>query len=179
MMRRAYIGIGANQGEPNESLDAAVDALRGLERSAVIACSPRYLSAPIDAPGPDFVNAVVAIDTELDPYSLLLHLLDLEIMLGRKRRGEKKNAPRKLDLDLLLFGDLIMHSTPLTVPHPRMHQRAFALRPLLDLDPDIVIPGLGPARALLDAVVGQRIERLPDAARDAANDAATGAAGGA
>ena len=166
--RRAYIGLGANQGEPEQTLDAALAALRGLERSQLVACSPRYKTAPIDAPGPDYLNAVVAIDTALDPYGLLLHLLDLEIMLGRKRRGEKKNAPRKADLDLLLLGDLLMHSTPLTLPHPRLHQRAFALRPLLDLDPAIIIPALGPAQALLDALPGQKIERVADRASDGA-----------
>ncbi len=158
MKRRAYVGLGANQGDPHETLTAAVAALRGVERTEFVAESPRYVSAPVDAPGPDYLNAVVALDTELDPFSLLLHLLDIEIMLGRKRRGEKRNAPRKADLDLLLVGDLIMYSTPITVPHPRMHQRAFVLRPLLDLAPDIEIPGQGPATDLLALLADQRIE---------------------
>jgi 2-amino-4-hydroxy-6-hydroxymethyldihydropteridine diphosphokinase len=169
--RRAYIGLGSNQGDPNETLDAAVAALRTLERSEFVAASPRYVSAPIDAPGPDYLNAVVAIDTELEPYGLLLHLLDIEIMLGRKRRGEKKNAPRKADLDLLLLGDLIMHSTPLTVPHPRLHQRAFVLRPLLDLAPDLHIPGRGAAADLLAEVADQRVEPAPSAAPPSAEHA--------
>ncbi len=158
MKHRAYVGLGANQGDPNETLNAAVAALRGVERTEFVAESPRYVSAPVDAPGPDYLNAVVALDTELDPFSLLLHLLDIEIMLGRKRRGEKRNAPRKADLDLLLVGDLVMYSTPITVPHPRMHQRAFVLRPLLDLAPHIEIPGQGPAADLLAQVPDQRIE---------------------
>lgn len=161
--RRAYIGLGSNQGEPHATLDAAVAALRTLERSELVALSPRYLSAPIDAPGPDYLNAVVAIDTELEPYGLLLHLLELEIMLGRKRRGEKKNAPRKADLDLLLFGEFIMQSTPLTVPHPRLHQRAFVLRPLLDIAPGLHIPGKGAAADLLAQVADQRVEAAPSA----------------
>lgn len=169
--RRAYIGLGANQGEPHATLDAAVAALRTLERSEFVAISPRYVSAPIDAQGPDFLNAVVAIDTELEPYGLLLHLLELEIMLGRKRRGEKKNSPRKADLDLLLFGELIMHATPLTVPHPRLHQRAFVLRPLLDIAPDLTIPGMGPAAGFLAQLGDQRVEPAPSAPPPAAEHA--------
>ena len=171
MKRRAYIGLGSNQGETHRMLDAAVAALRALERSEFVAESPRYVSAPIDATGPDYLNAVVAIDTELEPYGLLLHLLDLEIMMGRKRRGEKKNAPRKVDLDLLLIGDLIMHSTPLTVPHPRLHQRAFVLRPLLDIAPDLHIPGNGAVADLLAGVADQRVEPAPSAAPPAAEPA--------
>lgn len=171
MKRRAYIGLGANQGALHETLDAAVLALRGVERSEFVAESKRYLSAPIDAPGPDYLNAVVALDTELDPYSLLLHLLDIEIMLGRKRRGEKRNAPRKADLDLLLVSDLIMYSTPLTVPHPRLHQRAFVLKPLLDLAPEIDIPGQGSGTELLAQLSDQRIELSATHASDSSEAA--------
>ena len=120
-----------------------------------------YRSAPIDCDGPDFVNAVVRIETSLEPFGLLLHLQALEMMLGRKRRsGEKRNVPRKVDLDLLLLGDLIVRSAPLTLPHPRMHQRAFVLRPLLDLDPAAVAPALRRLDRYLDAVADQRIERI-------------------
>ncbi|MEW5880768.1 MAG: 2-amino-4-hydroxy-6-hydroxymethyldihydropteridine diphosphokinase, partial [Pseudomonadota bacterium] len=149
MKRRAYIGLGANQGDLAATLDAAVESLKALERSEFVAVSPYYRTAPIDAPGPDFINAVAAIDTGLEPYGLLLHLLDIEMMLGRKRRGTQKNAPRKVDLDLLLVGDLIVRSAPLTLPHPRLHERAFVLRPLLDIAPDLVLPGLGPAARFL------------------------------
>ena len=90
MRRRAYIGLGANLGDAAETLDAAVQSLRSLEQSDVVAVSPLYTTAPIEASGPDFVNAVVAIDTGLEPYGLLLHLLDLELMLGRKRRGGER-----------------------------------------------------------------------------------------
>jgi len=166
MMRRAYIGLGANQGPLHETLDAAVASLRALERSSFVAESPRYISAPIDAEGPDFINAVAALDTELDPYGLLLHLLDIEMMLGRKRRQDKKNEPRQVDLDLLLIGDLLIQSTPVTLPHPRMHNRAFVLRPLLDLAPDIVLPGLGPATQCAGLVHSQRIERAPAASQN-------------
>ncbi len=164
MKRRAYIGIGANQGDLAQTLNAAIESIRSIERSTFVAASPFYTSAPIDAAGPDFLNAVVCIDTELEPYALLLHLHDIELMLGRKRRGgDRRNAPRKVDLDLLLFDHVMMRSTPLTLPHPRLHQRAFALRPLLDLAPDLELPGLGPAREFLAAVADQRVERYEPA----------------
>lgn len=163
MKRTAYIGLGANQGELRESFAAAIESLRSVEQSELVAVSPYYMTAPIDAPGqPDYLNAVVQMSTALDPYGLLLHLLDIELMLGRKRRGLLKNAPRNVDLDLLLFDAMLIQSTPLTLPHPRMHQRAFVLKPLLDLDPDVVIPGQGPARDLLAQVGDQRIVRLDE-----------------
>lgn len=166
MKRTAYIGLGANQGEMVESLKAAFDSLRSLEQSELLAVSPFYKSAPIDATGPDFVNAVAKLETALEPYGLLLHLLDIELMLGRKRRGQgqKKNAPRNVDLDLLLLGDMIIQSTPLTLPHPRLHQRAFVLKPLLDLAPEILIPGQGSASDFAKAVANQRVELLEESA---------------
>lgn len=160
MKRIAYIGLGSNQGEVVEALNSAIESLRSIEQTEVVAVSPFYRSTPIDAPGPDFMNAVVKAETALEPYALLLHLLDIELMLGRKRRGLKKNAPRNVDLDLLLLGDMIVQSTPLTLPHPRLHLRAFVLRPLLDLAPEIRIPGQGPAASFLDAVEDQKVEPL-------------------
>jgi 2-amino-4-hydroxy-6-hydroxymethyldihydropteridine diphosphokinase len=163
LKRRAYIGLGANQGDVKETAAAAIEAVRSIERCDFVAASGFYQSAPIDADGPDYINAVVAVDTLHDPYALLLHLLDLEIMLGRKRRmpNAQRNAPRKVDLDLLLMGDLILCSTPLTLPHPRLHQRAFALRPLVELAPDIEIPGLGSAAKFLRAAADQRVSPWP------------------
>lgn len=158
MKRTAYIGLGSNQGDVADALNSALDSLRSIERTELIAVSPYYRSAPIDAPGPDFLNAVAQVETTLEPYALLLHLLDIELMLGRKRRGLKKNSPRNVDLDLLLVGDIIIQSTPLTLPHPRLHLRAFVLRPLLDLAPNIRIPGQGLARAFLSSVEDQKIE---------------------
>ncbi len=158
MKRTAYIGLGANQGELRESLNAALESMRSIERSELVAVSPFYMTAPIDAPGPDYLNAVAKLETSLEPYALLLHLLDIELMLGRKRRGLKKNAPRNVDLDLLRVDSMIIQSTPLTLPHPRLHIRAFVLKPLLDLAPDIVIPGYGPASDFLAGVADQRVE---------------------
>jgi 2-amino-4-hydroxy-6-hydroxymethyldihydropteridine diphosphokinase len=178
LMRRAYIGLGANQGDPVATLNAAITSLRSLERSSLVAASPMYVSAPVDAPGPDFVNAVVSIDTALEPYALLLHLLELELVFGRKRRGNdaKKNAPRSVDLDLLLVGGLIMRSTPLTLPHPRMHERAFVLRPLLDLVNDVAVPGRGNARRLIELTRDQRCEPLRAGGQAAAGTGSTVAA---
>jgi 2-amino-4-hydroxy-6-hydroxymethyldihydropteridine diphosphokinase len=161
MMQPAYIGLGANQGDARETLEAALEALRVLEKSELVAVSPFYLSAPIEAEGPDFLNAVARLDTALEPYALLLHLLDLELMLGRKRRGAKRNAPRSVDLDLLLYGAVSLQSAPLTLPHPRMHQRAFVLRPLADLAPGLLVPQQGSVEALLAAVADQRVEPCP------------------
>lgn len=158
MKRAAYISLGANQGDMAATLAAALESLAELEQSELVAVSPSYRSAPVDAEGPDYLNAVARLDTRLEPYALLLHLLDLELMLGRKRHGARRNAPRSVDLDLLLVGDLSIQSTPLTLPHPRMHERAFVLRPLADIDPAIVIPGHGRVADLLPRVATQRIE---------------------
>jgi 2-amino-4-hydroxy-6-hydroxymethyldihydropteridine diphosphokinase len=163
--RTAYIGLGANQGELLDSLNAALESLRSIEQSELIAVSPFYMTAPIDAPGPDYLNAVAKLETSLEPYALLLHLLDIELMLGRKRRGLKKNAPRNVDLDLLMVDSMIIQSTPLTLPHPRLHIRAFVLKPLLDLAPDVVIPGYGPASDFLAGVGDQRVEPFDTSAR--------------
>jgi 2-amino-4-hydroxy-6-hydroxymethyldihydropteridine diphosphokinase len=160
--QRAYVGLGANEGEVIATLGAAVEALRSLQQCEFVGVSPFYRSAPIDAEGPDYTNAVVALDTEMEPYALLLALLDIELRLGRKRRGAdaRIKSSRRVDLDLLLHGPLLMRSTPLTLPHPRMHERAFVLRPLLDLAPDIELPGFGPAAKLLGALLHQRVERI-------------------
>jgi 2-amino-4-hydroxy-6-hydroxymethyldihydropteridine diphosphokinase len=99
----------------------------------------------------------------MEPYALLLALLDIELRLGRRRRDAadaRIKSSRRVDLDLLLHGSLLMRSTPLTLPHPRMHERAFVLRPLLDLAPDIELPGRGPAARLLAALEHQRVERI-------------------
>jgi 2-amino-4-hydroxy-6-hydroxymethyldihydropteridine diphosphokinase len=160
--QRAYIGLGANEGDVVATLNAAVEALRTLQQCEFVAVSPFYRSAPVDAEGPDYTNAVVALDTAMEPYALLLALLDIELRLGRRRRGADAQikSARRVDLDLLLHGPLLMRSTPLTLPHPRMHERAFVLRPLLDLAPEIELPGHGPAVRLLGTLLHQRVERI-------------------
>jgi 2-amino-4-hydroxy-6-hydroxymethyldihydropteridine diphosphokinase len=122
--------------------------------------SSLYRTAPVDAGGPDYVNAVASIDTTLEPHALLHALQDIEDRFGRER--PYRNAPRTLDLDLLLYGDMQFSDPVLTVPHPRLHLRAFVLQPLAELAPDLELPGLGALSGLLPAVSDQRIERLVD-----------------
>jgi 2-amino-4-hydroxy-6-hydroxymethyldihydropteridine diphosphokinase len=155
----AYVGIGSNQGNARAHVLAAFDELARLPDTYVSARSALYRSAPVDAPGqPDYVNAVAALDTELSAAQLFGALQDIERRHGRER--PYPNAPRTLDLDLLTYGDMVLTSPMLTLPHPRMHQRAFVLRPLLELDPRAEVPGRGRAADLLAACAGQRVERL-------------------
>jgi len=112
----------------------------------------------VDAAGPEFVNAVALVDTELPAPALLAELQRIEAAHGRER--PYRNAPRTLDLDLLLYGDERIDTPQLTVPHPRLHQRAFVLRPLADVAPQAVIPGHGRAAELLSGVADQHIERI-------------------
>ena len=155
---RAYVALGANIGEPVKHLRAAVDDMTALPDTLIVARSSLYRSAPVGLLNqPDFINAVVALDTALAPLALLRQLLAIEARHGRVR--SVPNAPRTLDLDLLMHGDAIMASAELTLPHPRMHERAFVLLPLLEIAPDVLLPGLGAARNFLPAVAGQAIER--------------------
>ena len=157
-MIAAYVGIGSNQGNARAHVLAACDELAHLPDTHLAARSSLYGSAPVDAPGPEYVNAVAALDTELSPAQLLDALQDLERRHGRER--PYPNAPRTLDLDLLTYGDTVLTSPMLTLPHPRMHQRAFVLQPLLELDPRAEVPGRGRARDLLAACADQHVERL-------------------
>lgn len=152
---RAYVGLGANLGEP---LATVVDALARLQPLGLVAASSLYRSAPIDAHGPPYVNAVAMLHTALDAPALLRALQAIETEFGRVR--PYLNAPRTLDLDLLLHGSTVCHSATLTLPHPRLHRRAFVLMPLLELDPTLQLPGLGALSAYLAATAGQAIERL-------------------
>jgi 2-amino-4-hydroxy-6-hydroxymethyldihydropteridine diphosphokinase len=157
---RACVGVGANLGDARATLAAAKQAMSQLPRTQMVAWSPLYRSAPIDAGGPDFVNAVAVLETALDAHDLLHELQRIELAQGRER--PYRNAPRTLDLDLLLYGDERIATSELTVPHPRMHERAFVLRPLADVLPDAHIPGRGPLAPWLVHTREQRIDRLPD-----------------
>ena len=158
-MPRAYIGLGANLGDPVEQIGAALAALDGLPETRVVRRSSLYRSAPVGhADQPDFINAVAEIETTLAPRVLLDALLAIEMGLGRRRSFA--NAPRTLDLDLLLYGDMVMDEPGLSVPHPRMHARAFVLAPLAEIAPDAAIPGVGAVAPLLAACAGQAIEKL-------------------
>ncbi|QJW85017.1 2-amino-4-hydroxy-6-hydroxymethyldihydropteridine diphosphokinase [Ramlibacter terrae] len=151
----ACIGLGANLGEPVRTLQQALLAIGGLPRTQLVRASRFYRSAPVDAGGPDFINAVAVVETRLDAMQLLAALQGVEAAAGRER--PYRNAPRTLDLDLLLYGAARIDSATLTVPHPRLRERAFVLLPLAEVLPDAV-----DARDL-DAVAGQRIAPLPPA----------------
>ena len=154
----AYVALGANLGDARATVNAAIEALDHLPQTRLLRASSLYRTAPWEASGPDFINAVAAIETALGAHELLRALQALELQAGRER--PYRNAPRTLDLDLLLHGDTRSDSARLTLPHPRMHQRAFVLAPMLELDPAVHLPGLGPARDWLTACGEQRCERL-------------------
>ena len=149
---RAYIGLGANLGDPTAMVRSAIARLATLPHTTLVAVSHLYRSTPVDSGGPDYVNAVAALDTRLTAPALLAGLQAQEQRAGRER--PYRNAPRTLDLDLLLFGSARISSPALTVPHPRMAGRAFVLLPLAEIAPDVV-----PA-AWLRAVDGQGVWRL-------------------
>lgn len=158
-MTLAYVGLGANIGEPRQQLRTALDELNGLPKTRMTASSSVYRSAPLDyVDQPEFLNAVAQIDTDLAAEALLDRLQEIEKRHGRQRPFA--GAPRTLDLDLLLYGDETIASARLTVPHPRMHERAFVLQPLLELDSAISVPGKGLASTLLCACSSQKIERI-------------------
>ena len=159
----AWIGLGANLGDRRATLEAALDALRVLPRSRLVARSRLWSSTPVDAAGPDYLNAVARLDTRLDPATLLTALQTIEQRFGRRRDGY--NAPRTLDLDLLLAGDATIDTAMLSVPHPRLHQRAFVLRPMAEIDPGTRIPGHGTVRDALSGVTDQHCVPLPHGGR--------------
>ena len=154
----AYVGLGANLGDPAAALLAAQRSISTLPGTQLLRVSSVYRTAPVDAQGPDFLNAVALIETKLAPDELLAQLQLIEAEHGRER--PYRNAPRTLDLDLLLYGEASLASPRLTVPHPRLHERAFALVPLAEVAPaDLVIPGQGSLHHLLAGVAGQRIQK--------------------
>ena len=158
-MTLAYIGIGSNLDEPQSQVKRALQALAAVPRSRLVRQSSLYRSSPVGfAAQPDFVNAVAALETELDARGLLRELQAIETRQGRQRSFA--HAPRTLDLDLLLFGDERCADAELVVPHPRMHERAFVLQPLVEIAPQASIPGHGSAIACLRRVSGQKVERI-------------------
>lgn len=149
---RAWIGLGANLGAREAALRGALAGMAALPGTRVLRVSSLYRSAPVDAGGPDYLNAVAEIATTLPPPALLHALQALEQAAGRER--PYRNAPRTLDLDILFYGELRLESAALTLPHPRLHERAFVLLPLADLAPERVAP------EWLAGVAGQAIEQL-------------------
>lgn len=153
-----YIGIGSNLGDACTNVRNALVRLGRLPESQLSAESSLFRSAPIDAGGDDYTNAVARIETQLHPRALLMALQSIEHDFGRER--PYPNAPRSLDLDILLYGSQALNEPDLIVPHPRLTQRAFTLIPLLQIDPFVVIPGCGPAHAFVAAVSGQSISKI-------------------
>ena len=157
-MKTAYVALGANIGDPTATVLAAFAALANLADSRVVHTSSLYRTAPVGLKNqPDFINAVAMLETGLAPEELLDALLDLETRFGRVRRD--RNGPRTLDLDLLLYDDIELDLPRLTLPHPRLHLRAFVLHPLAEIALGLVIPGRGSVAAWLPAVANQRIVR--------------------
>jgi 2-amino-4-hydroxy-6-hydroxymethyldihydropteridine diphosphokinase len=156
---RVFVGLGANLGDAQATLHAAFDALDALPGTRCVARSSLYRSAPVDAGGPDFVNAVAELRTKMQPPVLLQALQAIEDRFGRERPYH--HAPRTLDLDLLLYGDAVIDLPGLRVPHPHLHERAFALLPLAEIAPAAVIPGHGPVAEALAALDASGIEAIP------------------
>lgn len=154
----AYIGIGANLGAARANVLDAITRLGQMKESTLQAASSLYRSAPIDAGGADYINAVAKIETLLPALELLQALQAIEHAHGRER--PYRNAPRTLDLDVLLYGNLQIDGATLQVPHPRMTERAFVLLPLLELAPGIALPGKGAAADWLAGVASQSIARI-------------------
>ena len=160
MPHQAYVAIGANLGDPVTAVRNAIDRLAMLDKAHLTVASSLYRTTPVGLLNqPDFINAVVCLETALDPHQLLTALFALEAEFGRIRK--EKNAPRTLDLDLLLFDQLIVQTPQLTLPHPRLHTRAFVLVPLAEIATDLDIPGRGKLSSWLPAVANQVVTRLP------------------
>lgn len=160
-MTLAYVALGANLGDPVATVKQAVEALKGLPRGCLLTVSSLYRTAPIGLKDqPDFINAVAALETELTPAALLDELFAIEAHFGRQR--SIRNAPRTLDLDLLLYGEICLDDPAITLPHPRMHERAFVLAPLAEIAPSLAIPGHGSIGVLRERCAEQNIERIAD-----------------
>jgi 2-amino-4-hydroxy-6-hydroxymethyldihydropteridine diphosphokinase len=158
---QAFIGLGSNIDDPISHIQHAFQEIDEIADTSLVAISSLFETAPIGYDHqPAFINAVAKVETLLSPQALMKKLLDIELQHHRKRL--EKNGPRTLDLDILLFNEWRIEEPMITVPHPRAHARAFVLIPLLEIAPDLYIPGIGYARDLLPQVVNQKIRRLED-----------------
>mgnify|MGYP006181608047 FL=1 len=153
-----YLGLGGNLGHPMALFDEVVEYFRQHPSVAGAKESPRYESAPVDATGPNYVNSVLEIQWQGNAEQLLAACLGLEAQLGRVRTT--RNAPRPIDVDVLLVGNQTVNTNELTVPHPRMHLRRFVLEPLLQLNPAAEIPGKGLAKEYLPATLDQVVRAI-------------------
>ena len=156
----AFVGLGANLENPSQQVRQAISELDAIEHTRVLVASSLYRSVPVGyADQPDFINAVAKLRTRLSPHALLDALHVIEDRHGRRR--SVRNAPRTLDLDLLLYGMLVVHEEGLTLPHPRMHERAFVLLPLAEIAPDTRVPGrAAPLSQLLAQLDRSGVEKL-------------------
>jgi len=160
-LETAFIALGANLDRPELQVEAGIRELAGLPQTRLVIRSSLYRSAPVGySDQPDFINAVAQIETGLQPRELLEALLAIEQRHGRVR--DFPNAPRTLDLDIVLYGSLALHEPGLTIPHPRMHERAFVIVPLAEIAPDTVVPGRGRIADLVGNVDGAGMSRLAD-----------------
>lgn len=165
-MHKAYIALGSNLQHPQQQVMQAFDELAGLPRTRVLKRSSLYRTVPLDAnhqqqdAQPEFINAVAEVETALGPEQLLQAMLAIENSHGRER--PYRNAPRVLDLDLLLYDDLVLDGATLTLPHPRMHERGFVLLPLAEIAPELAIPGRTSAAELARACPDQGVARVGD-----------------
>jgi 2-amino-4-hydroxy-6-hydroxymethyldihydropteridine diphosphokinase len=159
----AWIGLGSNLGDGPAVLRSALKRLQGLPKTRLLRCSSLYRSEPWGDPDqPPFTNAVAELETGLEPTELLTALLEIESQMGRVR-GDRRWGPRLIDLDLLLFDDRVMDLPELTLPHPLMHQRAFVLVPLAELDDGLLVPGKAGVRDLVDALDVSTVSKLAQA----------------
>ena len=157
---RCFIGLGSNLGEPQNQVKSAIDRLDSREDCRVYRRSSYYVSKPVGfADQPDYINAVCVLETTLDTQQLLAALLNIEQMMGRIRT-DLPNRPRKIDLDLLLYGTQRVDTPDLIIPHPRMHERRFVLEPLVELAPDTFIPGKGRATDYLEKCLNQEVVKI-------------------
>lgn len=171
MSERVFIGIGSNIGDRAGTIDRALVLLGLVPHCTVIQCSSLWETEPVGPPQPKYLNAAAEVITELEPAVFLNVLLEIERSLGRVRRSQERNAPRTIDLDLLLFGNKILMDSDLEVPHPRLGIRPFVLIPLLELDASLRHPGTGdllvsflPAERGNDGVVMWRTRTNPTVA---------------
>ena len=163
MPERVFIGLGGNLGDVPSTLKQAIACISELHGVAYVAHSGFYRTPPWGGvEQPDYINAVLELDTKLEPQELLDRLLDVERQHGRKRADELHWGPRTLDCDILLFGDRVLHGGSLSIPHPRMAERAFVLVPLAELDGNLTVPGLGSVCSLLERLAPQPIHPIAE-----------------
>jgi 2-amino-4-hydroxy-6-hydroxymethyldihydropteridine diphosphokinase len=162
-IRQAVLALGSNLGERFNTIQGAVNALADTPEVKVVSVSPVYESPAVDAPegSRDFLNAVMLVDTTLSVHTLLERAHAVESAFGRERTGVA-NEPRTLDVDLIVVGERVAHDDELTLPHPRCHERAFVLRPWLDIDPEAYVPGQGLAVDLIDKIDQTGLQRRED-----------------